>query len=375
MNNSSLVGGLDCISISSDSQISIMDILNEQLFQNKAESLPNSSKTQQLPKKLNSNNQVSKLEYSVEQIKSLINTRAFTGYSIVDAKQAEKQLSVILFASKAKARDVLHAKTTLRNTRSSPDSYCCCYYQKHKRYRILQQIQEEREAILKLKKYEQLDSIFGVDQEINQPKTKKAEGKQDPNTPCKKTRRSFKNKCSKACAIVLIKGNTLIKTKSRYIDRFHYVVDDGDKVGSYNTIKKDEIYYYIQFNEGFHDDGKRRCIFKRNPTRCRFTESQKQILTTFQQEHAYDTFDGFWKLNSTRFTQTKQQVMTKLRNMYHIFDLDQQLQDYSQKFNLNYEYKCDSTTAYQHHFGFCNENAKQYFNHFKHHFKLSKIII
>ncbi|CAL6037480.1 Hypothetical_protein [Hexamita inflata] len=205
-----------------------MDILNEWLFQNKAESLPNSSKSQQLPKKLNSNNQVSKLEYSVEQIKSLINTRAFTGYSIVDAKKAEKQLSVIPFASKAKARDVLHAKTTLRNTRSSPDSYCCCYYQKHKRYRILQQIQEEREAILKLKKYEQLDSIFGVDQEINQPKNKKAEGKQDPNTPCKKTRRSFKNKCSKACAIVLIKGNTLIKTKSRYIDRFHYVVDDGD---------------------------------------------------------------------------------------------------------------------------------------------------
>ncbi|CAL6019269.1 Hypothetical_protein [Hexamita inflata] len=200
MNNSSLVGGLDCISISSDSQISIMDILNEQLFQNKAENLPNYSKTQQLPKKLDSNNQVPKQAYSVEQIKSLINTRAFTGYSIVDAKKAEEQLSVILFASKAKARDVLHAKTTLRNTRSSPDSYCCCYYQKHKRYRILQQIQEEREAIQKLKKYEKLDSIFGVDQEINQSKNKKAEGKQDPNTPCKKTRRSFKNKCSKACA-------------------------------------------------------------------------------------------------------------------------------------------------------------------------------
>ncbi|CAL6093935.1 Hypothetical_protein [Hexamita inflata] len=113
---------------------------------------PNTSKLQQPVKKQNNIIQDAEKIYSVEQIQNLVDARAFTGYSITDAKKSEKQLSVILFASK----DVLLAKTTLRNRRGATD-----------------------------------------------------------------------------------------------------------QVG-----------------------------------RCRFTESQKQILTTFQQQHAYDTFDGFWKLNS-----------------------------------------------------------------------------
>ncbi|CAL6108382.1 Hypothetical_protein [Hexamita inflata] len=86
---------------------------------------PNTSKLQQPVKKQNNIIQDPEKTYSVEQIQNLVNARAFTGYSITDAKKSEKQLSVILFGSK----DVLLAKTyTLRNRRGATDQVGRCRF-------------------------------------------------------------------------------------------------------------------------------------------------------------------------------------------------------------------------------------------------------
>ncbi|CAL6095086.1 Hypothetical_protein [Hexamita inflata] len=40
----------------------------------------------------------------------------------------------------------------------------------------------------------------------------------------------------------------------------------------------------------------------------------------------------------------------------------EQLYQFALKHNLNYQHFCNEETSFQHHFAFCNENAKQFFN-------------
>ncbi|CAL6053771.1 Hypothetical_protein [Hexamita inflata] len=228
MNNSSQVGDIDCVSINSDSIISLTDLLIEVPLHVPVKQHPGFIK----PKRL------LKCKSVVKQ--NELNHKAKIGYSIVDAKHSEQMLSVILFASKTKSIDVLFAKTTIRNKRGGSDKFCCCYYQKYKRERVLKKIQEENEAAARLKDQEELFRVWSGSQ---------FQSFNNQNESCKKTRRSFKNKCTKAAGIVIIKGSSILKTKSRYVDRFYYVVDDSNRVGTFSSVKKDQIYYFIQYEQ------------------------------------------------------------------------------------------------------------------------------
>ncbi|CAL6065842.1 Conserved_hypothetical protein [Hexamita inflata] len=209
--------------------------------------------------------------------------------------------------------------------------------------------------------------ILGLDQsnqQINNENIK--ENDCDSTLPTKQTdkykTRTTKNTCSRTASINQISGKSILGSKKRYSDNFEYAVLDNLTIIGFLELQQDKTYYFVSFHEGLHDSGYDPCLFKRIPTRCAFTKKQNELLEEFKRQHSYDVFDSFWDMNWENFTQTKQQVQTKVRSMLADNRPDILLNDFATKYNLNYLHRCDQSTSFQHHFGFCNQKFKEYFN-------------
>ncbi|CAL5995732.1 Conserved_hypothetical protein [Hexamita inflata] len=289
-------------------------------------------------------------KFKVPQIQALVFDDIPSGYIQKNVVLAEEMLEVLLFESKAKAVEVLMAKTTIRNKMTDDYQFACCFNDLHNmdsKPKEKPKDTGELNELISIFEAEQNESSFQNDQD--QFVTRKI--------------KSFKNECKRSASVIQIKGSTINKSKFRYCKKFEHVITQSGEIQTFNQIENQISYFQVVFQKGQHHTGINPCYFRRTPTRCKFTEKQTKLLLTFQSGYSYDQFDAFWTFNKQNFTQSKQQVQTKLHQMYEDnVEQAEQLYQFALKHNLNYEHFCNQATSFQHHFAFCNENAKQFFN-------------
>ncbi|CAL6025630.1 Hypothetical_protein [Hexamita inflata] len=273
-------------------------------------------------------------QFSIQEVDNLVFKGIPSGYIQKDVVNSETILGLLLFESRTQAIEILKAKTTIRNKAAVENQFACCFNDLHNMIKPKEKIDEQPTVNGELDLTE-LISIFEAEQKENCSNDSIQEENEEKEDYFGRKINSFKNECKRTASVVSIKGSTINKTKKRYCDEFEYIITSGGEILSFDKISNDITYYQVKFQKGTHHTGINPCYFRRILTRCKFNEKETRLLLNFQNQFSYDRFDAFWTFNQQHFTKSKQQVQTKLRQMYEDnVEQAEQLYQYILIFNL-----------------------------------------
>ncbi|CAL6015522.1 Hypothetical_protein [Hexamita inflata] len=170
-------------------------------------------------------------KFTVQQIQALVFDDIPSGYIQKNVVISEEMLEVLLFESKAKAVEVLMAKTTIRNKMTDDYQFACCFNDLHN----MDSKPKENPKDTGELELNEIISIFEAEQN-------ELSFQNDQDQFVTRKIKSFKNECKRSASVIQIKGSTINKSKFRYCEEHRLDVN----------LLRNKLNYCLLFKVGTH---------------------------------------------------------------------------------------------------------------------------